>query len=130
MIDEETLKHVNDLTGTKEQSFGSVTGNLDAITVHRSNEFRVWDENTDRAVTCRFGAKMEDEIKRLLRSRVLVHGLVHSNEIGQATAIDVDGIEASTPDHLLPTIEEMSGIVDDFTEGLPLGEFLDHMRND
>lgn len=128
-IDQDTLKNIHELTGSKEQALGSVTGNLDAITVHRANEFRVWDEYSGRPVTCRFTPDMEDEIKTFLRKRVWVNGLVYFNQAGQPTAVNVDGIELATPESSLPTIEEMSGLVDDFTDGMPLGEYLEDLRD-
>ncbi len=129
IIDDGTLKNIRELTGAKEEGLGSVTGNLEAITVHRANEFRVWDDYSGKPVTCRFTPDMENDVKTLLRQRVQVHGLVYFNQTGQPTVINVDGIELATPDSSLPTIAEMSGLVEDFTDGVPLEQYLEDLRD-
>src|SRR5713101_942920 len=61
VIGESTFNHIEQLIGPKYVSIGSVLGSLDSITVHRANEFRVWDENTGKPVTCFFSKDMEDK---------------------------------------------------------------------
>jgi len=49
-ITEGTLKNLRQLTGVRYSAYGSLIGSLDAITVHKGNEFRVWDETTKKPV--------------------------------------------------------------------------------
>ena len=121
-----TLEGIQSLTGIRYTAIGSIVGNLDSITVHRGTEFRVWEETEGRAVTCRFSLNLLDQVKDALGRRVMVFGEVRSNFRGQPTIIEVQGFEHYPEDSELPTIEEMSGLVEDFTGGMPLGEFLKH----
>ncbi len=123
VISETTLHNVQQLTGVKYSAFGSISGSLDSITVHNNNEFRVWDENTGKPVRCKFDAAQEEKIKDALRSKVVVSGTIHANNFGVPIYIDVEDIQP-TSQEVKPTIEEMSGLVDDFTEGKPLRDYL------
>jgi hypothetical protein len=130
IVGHSTLKNINELIGVKYESQGSVVGHLDAITVHKRDEFRVWDENTARPVTCGFARKLEDTIKSLLRRKVTVYGELHSNRRGEPVFIRVEGIEPMRSREELPSIEEMSGLVDDMTQGKTLKDYLEDIRNE
>jgi hypothetical protein len=129
-INESTFDNIEELIGVKYKGFGSVVGSLDAITVHNRNEFRIWDENTGKSVTCLFGSDMLKKVKDLLREKVLVYGEVYSNQRGEPVSIVVDGMECKTPQNELPTIKEMSGLVKDMYEGKTLKEYLEDIKND
>src|SRR5665213_1541925 len=88
-INETMLHHISQLTRPRSKSVGSVLGRLDTISVHHANEIRIWDENTNRPVRCRYPGELEETIKSCLRERVLVSGVVSFNEFAQATAVDV-----------------------------------------
>jgi hypothetical protein len=69
-ITEKTLTQVLDLTAVKSRSFGTVAGELGSISIRKGNEFRVWDEDTNKPVCCDFPTRDEAKIKDLLRKRV------------------------------------------------------------
>ncbi len=116
------------LIGTAVESLGSIVGNLDSITVHKNYEFRVWDEVSRRAVTCKFAKDMIDSVKEELKHRVLVYGTIKRNEEGLPVCVDVKGVEKQPHFDNLPSIEEMSGLIDDVTEGATLKEYLKDLR--
>ena len=128
-LEPQVIEAIRAFTEVKYESIGSIVGNLDSITIHRGNEFRVWDETIGRPVTCRFPSKMLQEVKEKLGNRVLVHGEVKANFRGEPTVIIVQGFESYPDESTLPTIEEMSGLVDDFTGGVALKDFLEEIRN-
>ena len=128
-INEQTLQNIQQLTGTKSKAVGSILGNLDTISVHNNNEIRVWDENTKRPVRCRYPVEMEETIKSWLRERVLVNGLVSFNRAGQATSVEVSNIARYPRANELPTIEQVSGLIDDMTDGASLADYLEHLRD-
>ena len=127
-ISETTLSGIRKVIGSATRSKGSILGRLDTIAVHHDNEFRVWDENSSRAVRCRFDLDMEDEVKRLLRQRVLVSGMVAFNARGQAVSVAVERLtEYETSP--LPTIKEMSGFFKKSGESdFSVGRYLEHLR--
>ena len=69
LITDITLAHAAELTDAKYSAFGSVTGKLESISVHRGNEFRIWDSSTGKPVRCRFTDEWEDRIKSYLRKK-------------------------------------------------------------
>lgn len=124
-----TIERIDELRSARYYSQGSVVGNLDSITVHLGNEFRVWEELLGRPVTCRFTKEKLEEVKKVLGKRVLVFGQVQANDKGQPTSINVEGIELYPEDSELPSIEEMSGLVDNLTGGLSLADYIEEIRN-
>jgi hypothetical protein len=127
--DEQTLENISRLTQPKTKSVGSVLGKLDTISVHHANEIRVWDENTNRPVRCRYPNELEETVKSSLRERVLVSGVVSYNAFGQATAVDVATLVPYGRNEDLPTIEQMVGLIDDVTGGVGLKKYLEHLRD-
>lgn len=125
-ITQQTLSHVQDLTDVKSQSFGSVIGELGSISVRRGNEFRIWDEDSNRPVRCSFSQIEEKKIKELLRHRVIVTGIVSSNRYGLPLSVSIESVDKADIGDL-PTIEEMAGLVPDFTGGLSLQQFFEEM---
>lgn len=129
IIDSTTRENTQLLMEGAYESESSIVGNLDSITIHSGNEFRVWEEITGYAVTCRFPKHLLQSVKDALGNRVLVYGDVKRNHRGQPILINVHGFESYTEESKLPTIEEMSGLVDDFTDGLSLKEYLGEIRS-
>ncbi len=119
-ITEGTLKNLRQLTGVRYSAYGSLIGSLDAITVHKGNEFRVWDETTKKDL---------DRVKSLLKSRVRVSGIIQSNSAGTPIVIDLEDLEPLVKREL-PTIEEMSGLVEDFTDGKSLKDYMEELSDE
>jgi hypothetical protein len=129
-IDEATLDSIKKLTGTKHKSEGSITGRLDTIAVHHDNEIRVWDEETNKPVRCRFDASLEEDVKAALRHRVLVSGMVSYNPFGQPVSVLAESIDRIRDQFELPTIEQMSGLLDKPTGDLSLRDYLRRISDD
>jgi hypothetical protein len=124
-----TFENVQKLTGARYSAFGSIRGSLDAISVHKNYEFRVWDERTRKPVTCKFHPDEINRVKDLLKSRVTVIGTVTSNSAGNPISIVAEEI-LSAPKKQLPTIAEMSGLVHDFTNGKSLKEYMEELSDE
>lgn len=129
LITERTLENVQQLTKARYSAYGSTVGSLDAISVHRGNEFRVWDETTNKPVLCKFSERDLGHVKALLKSRVTVSGTINSNSAGNPISILIEEV-VPNPIKALPTIEEMSGFVEDFTEGKGLKQYLKDLSDE
>jgi len=128
-ITEQTLTGVRQLTGVKYSAYGSAFGNLDAISIHNGNEFRVWDERTNKPIRCKFQDDELDRVKVYLGERVMVAGVVQSNAAGQPISMIVRELEFRG-ERTLPSVEEMSGFIKDFTEGKSLKEYMEELSNE
>jgi hypothetical protein len=123
-------ENVEILTKQIEEEEGSVVGNLDAISVHRGNEFRVWDENTKKAVRCFFPEGLLEKAKNSLKRRVMVVGKTRINKLGNVVSVEVSDIEAYPTDAELPTVEQMSGSIKNLTGDLSLRDYMKMLRED
>lgn len=130
-ISETTLAGIHKVIGSATRSKGSILGRLDTIAVHHANEIRVWDENSDRAVRCRYPDDLEAQVKELLRQRVLVYGMVAYNVRGQAVSVAVERLSPYEEAASLPTIEQLSGLLKRSPdESFSLAEYMEHLRDE
>lgn len=74
-------------------------------------------------------ANQEERIKSLLRSRVVVFGMIRSNTSGLPISLEVEDIEPAEH-RMLPTIQEMSGSIKGITEGRSLKEYLEQISDE
>jgi hypothetical protein len=126
-ISRQTLTQLEIIREPKSSAYGTIYGELGSICIRNANEYRVWEEESGRPVVCGFKVQEEQVIKDLLRSQVEVAGTIQYNSNG--APISVRNIENITrrDQEAVPTIEEMVGLVPNFTGGLSLKEFLEDM---
>lgn len=130
LITEATANHVAELTDPKYSAYGSIMGKLEAISVHKGNEFRIWDKNTLKPVRCTFTTEREEKVKTLLRHNVIVSGIIKYNSSGAPISLELEELDQNPDRQDLPSIEEMSGCIKDFTRGKSLKEYLEDMSNE
>ena len=119
-----------DLTlGGETTALGSVEGRLEAINVHGTRTFTVWDRVTGTDVRCTFpkGASWTETAATLFERRVLVVGTVHYLRDGRPHSItDLSDILDRTPDPSLP--KATFGSIPDFTGGIDSTEYVQRIR--
>jgi hypothetical protein len=120
-----TLKNVQELTGPKYSGYGSVTGDLESIYVHKGSEFRIWDKQSGKPVRCSFVSDIEQNVKDALRKTVTVTGDMLMNSAGIPLSMRVDELEVAQPRAELVPVQSLSGIIKDFTGGVSLKEYLE-----
>jgi hypothetical protein len=122
-----TFNQVQELSNVRSVSYGTVIGSLDSISVHKSKEFRVWDENTNRPVRCRLTGNQLTKAITLLGSRVIVTGMVNSDRKGIPISMSVETLDGAMLRDL-PPIDALMGIVPNLTGGLSIKEFLEELN--
>ena len=105
-------------------------GKLESLSVHKGHEFRVWDKNTGKPVVCKFLPDLMGRVKEMLPATVVVSGVIHSNSAGIPIKMDLEELSLENGEPILPAIHEMSGIVEDFTGGRTLKEYLEDMEDE
>jgi hypothetical protein len=120
-----TLNQINELTMPRSVSFGTVIGKLDTISVHNGFEFRVWEDDSRRPVRCFISDNQRNRAIDFLGKPVFVTGVINADRNGQPLSMQVETFDAVSEPDGLPTIEEMKGLVPDFTGGRSLKEFFE-----
>ncbi|GEM_PF-2409119 len=128
-INSVTLGRVRELTDPKFEGFGSIVGSLDSISVHKGNEFRVWDKSTGKPVRCLFRPVDLDRVKELLKKTMIASGIVHSNSAGVPIAMDVEELQLVNAAEV-PKLEDIAGLVEDFTEGKSLKAYMEELSDE
>lgn len=127
-LTQHAIENVRALLPTKRKTIGSVEGKLEAISIHKSKKFVVYDALTKKAITCEFADKMLDTVKDALGHRVLVSGMVHWNAKSEPKRVDADNIRL-LGQHL-PSTSDLSGAYPDITEGMTVEEYIRSIRGD
>ncbi|MBI2855999.1 MAG: hypothetical protein HYX93_04055 [Chloroflexi bacterium] len=86
-------------------NLGSIEGRLDAINVHGTPTFTVWDRVSRAPVRCSFpnDPEWKERVKHLLERRVFVKGKIRYFSNGVPRSIGaIEGIQDATPDPNLP----------------------------
>ncbi len=120
-----TLKQLKELTSVKSTSFGTITGTLDTISVRRGLEFKILDDVSARPVSCHLNPKQIHEAMSLLGKRVIVTGVLRADRYGRPISMGVKVFLPFPKPTVYPTIEEMRGLVPNFTGTLSLKEFFE-----
>jgi hypothetical protein len=126
----EVYENIDALTRSAREEEASLVGSLDSITVHKGNEFRVWDERNEKPVRCFFSDALLEKAKAYLGQRVMVVGKSRINRLGNIVSVDAKDIESYTADEGLPTIEQMSGSVKNITGGMSIRDYIKVIRDD
>lgn len=128
-ISDSTYQNAKQLTTSTYTEFGSIFGSLDSISVHKGAEFRVWNEENNKSVRCRFNFDEIDRVKSYLKEKVIVTGDISFNAAHKPLSIVVESLEPA-PKLVVPTIDEIIGLVPNMTEGLSLKEYMERLSNE
>ena len=107
------VAHVDELIGTASVAVGSLEGTLEAVTIHDTVAFSIYDAITNRRVECKCDRETLDlAIGQHFGKRVSVGGLVSYNVQGDATSIRVKDVRALGNAHL-PQAKDIRGLFSD-----------------
>lgn len=129
-LSHKAIENVRALIPIKRKTIGSVEGKLEAISIHNSKKFVVYDALTKKAINCDFrDDAMLAKVKDVLGHRVLVSGTVHWNVKSEAKRVDVEDIRR-LGEKQLPTTRELSGAYPEITDGMTTEEYMRSIRGD
>ena len=126
----EVYENIDALTRSTREEEASIVGSLDSITVHKGNEFRVWDERNQKAVRCFFSDQLLEKAKEYLGKRIMVVGKGRINRLGNIVSVEAMDIQAYLSGSELPTIEQMSGSIPNITSGMSIRDYMRAIRDD
>ena len=130
VVNQNVFNNIEYLIGSGSVSLGSIRGSLDSITVHSGHEFRVWVDNKRKPVACRFKKARMSEVLALVKHEVAVFGELRRNARGEPVYMVVEEFRPIECPARLPSIEDMSGLIEDLYGGMSLREHMDDLRND
>lgn len=107
-VSSQLVAHVKELVGAASVAIGALEGRLEALTIHDSIAFSIYDAATGRQVVCKCDRDSLDLAKQHFGERVSVSGELGYNAQGEATSIKVDMLRAMTED--LPQAKDVRGL--------------------
>jgi hypothetical protein len=112
-----------------EHALGSVAGLLDVINLRRgAHQVSLYDDETRRAVRCRFPEVLFEVIKDALGHRVRILGEVTRNRQGQILRMDTDRLERLADTPPAPSVDDLAGIAPWYTGDQSTDEYLRAVR--
>lgn len=116
----------------KDTAHGSLSGVLDTVgATPRRNILRVrlFDRQTQRAVSGNAAPALSEALREHWNHRVLVGGLVTRNAQGQAIRIEITEIERLPEDDSgMPSPHELLGIAPDWLDGITVDDYMRGIR--
>ena len=103
------VARAGELVGTASTAIGSLEGTLEAVTIHDTVAFSIYEAITNRRVECKCDRETLDSATRYSGKRVSVSGLVSYNEQGAATSIKVDEVR-TLGNARLPQAKDIRGL--------------------
>ena len=91
-VSQRLVAHVDELIGTKSVAVGSLEGRLEALTVHGSIAFSIYDSITNRRISCGCSRETLNAAIEHFDKRVSVSGEIRFNARGEATSMTVDEV--------------------------------------
>jgi hypothetical protein len=112
-----------------ERALGSVAGLLDVINLRRgAHRVSLYDDETRRAVGCRFPDALFEVMKDGLGHRVRAIGEVTRNRRGQILQVDIRRIEILADTPATPSVDDLVGIAPWYTGDQSTDEYLRAVR--
>jgi hypothetical protein len=93
------------------EDFGSVEGKLEIVSGHGRYECTIYDVLGDRAIKCELPERLLDDALGSFLKRVEVFGRVHYRQDGLAVKVLADRIEKFPLPHLIPSVDDIVGIL-------------------
>jgi hypothetical protein len=124
-----TAENIQRLRVPRSTAIGSIIGRLEIVSVHRANEYSVYDDVTRRPVRCQFKDEELAKVTAVLGRRVKVAGIIHRNTKGQPLRADQPRLTLMPAGDELPTTDEFVGVDRDFTSGESTEEHLRRLRD-
>ncbi len=128
-FDAQIVTTTSQLMGYSYQSFGSVEGTLEMISIHKPARFNVYHSISLRAVRCNLREEDIAGVKDALGRRVVVSGLVSYNVKDEPKSIMVEELEVIPRENELPTIDKFVGSDPNYTGDITTEEYIRSMRS-
>ncbi len=122
-------KTATQLMGSRYESFGSVEGTLEMISIHRKPRFNVYHAISLRAVQCTLPDELRAKATSALGRRVTASGLISYNVKDEPRSIKLEEMQVIPKEEELPTIEKFIGSDPSFTGELSTGEYIRSIRS-
>ncbi|MHB1533164.1 MAG: hypothetical protein ACYC1D_00850 [Acidimicrobiales bacterium] len=128
-ITETVIAHAQASIEGTDRAIGSVAGILDVINLRRgAHQVSLYDDDTRRAVRCRFPDELFAAIRDALGKHVRALGELTRNRSGQVLGVDIERIEVLEETPAVPTVDELAGIAEWYTGDQSTDDYLRSVR--
>jgi hypothetical protein len=121
-------KKIADILGPDEVAWGSLTGRLEVVNLHRTNAFNLYPRVGATKVTCIFNPDIREDVKHAIDHYVEVFGLLRYKQRynyphAMTSVHHVEVLDKNLD--TAPLLSELRGIAPDATLGMDARDFLD-----
>ncbi len=111
-VTQRVAAHVDQLIGTSTIISGEIEGTLEALTIHNSTEFSIYEVISSHRVRCTCDRKTLDELTDPARlgRRIAVKGEIRSNVRGEPTSVKVKNYRILRNADELPQAKDIRGL--------------------
>jgi hypothetical protein len=128
-LSEAVLSNARKAMEGSERTLGSVTGLLDVINLRRgARQVSLYDQESKRAVRCRFSDDLFETLRESLGHRVRALGTVTRNRTGQILRLDINTVERLPESVDVPSVDDLAGIAPWYTGEQSTDDFLRSVR--
>lgn len=111
-VTSKVLAHVDEVIGPRFESYGTVEGVLEGISVHGKRRFEIYDLLTGHKVECFFADRIPlDEVLGAFTKRVSARGILRTRQTGERLSIEVREFSVFPDDRELPDAERVRGLL-------------------
>jgi hypothetical protein len=123
------VEKISSLLVGKSRYYGSVVGDLDAVSVHRGTRVTIYGDN-GRVIASRLSDSLLSDVKELLGQRVIAIGEISANRSGGIVSLRAEQIFSSPKPQRLPTVSALYGAVPDISSGLSSAQYIRSLWGD
>lgn len=111
-VTSKVLSHVDEVIGPRFESYGTVEGVLEGVSIHGKRRFEIYDQLTGQKVECFFADRvpLEDVLGAFTR-RVSARGILRTRQTGERISIEVQEFSVFPDDLELPDAERVRGLL-------------------
>ena len=112
VVTRQLAANVDELIGARIQSYGTVEGWLEAITIHGRQQFTVYEPLDGHRVRCLFGQQIPlDDVVHAFGKRVAVSGSIRSRKTGERVEVLADELRVFPAESELISADAVTGIL-------------------
>jgi hypothetical protein len=128
VVDARMSETVEALMAARHEALGSITGTLEAISIHGRRVARIYPDNARAGIECLFPQALTTQVAGAFGQRVIAAGVIHRTATGDPIRLELRELTTLPNAEDLPSIDDIVGIDPDFADGLTGEDYVAQQR--